>query len=190
MLPNYRFVQADICDRAADRRTFDAFRPGRRHASRGRKPCRPLDHRRRATSSRPISSAPMQCSRRRATIGSACRRSEKDAFRFLHVSTDEVYGSLGDRRPVQRDDALRSELALFGLEGGLRSSRRRLASHLWPAGDRLELLEQLRTVPLPGEAHPADHPQCAEGKTLPVYGDGAQCARLALCRGSCPRARI
>jgi dTDP-glucose 4,6-dehydratase len=29
-------------------------------------------------------------------------------FRFLHVSTDEVYGSLGDDRQVHRDHALRS----------------------------------------------------------------------------------
>ena len=36
-------------------------------------------------------------------------------FRFLHISTDEVYGSLGAPKAVSRDDALRSALALLGL---------------------------------------------------------------------------
>ena len=44
---NYRFLQADICDRAAMERG-DCRVPARpHHASGGREPCRPLDHRRR-----------------------------------------------------------------------------------------------------------------------------------------------
>ena len=46
-------------------------------------------------SSRPTSSAPTGCSRPRAAIGRVCRRPAQARFRFLHVSTDEVYGSLG-----------------------------------------------------------------------------------------------
>ncbi len=55
-------------------------------------------------------------------------------FRFLHVSTDEVYGSLGRDREVQRDDPLRPQLALLGLEGGQRPFCPRLSRHLRPAG--------------------------------------------------------
>ena len=51
-------------------------------------------------------------------------------FRFLHVSTDEVYGSLGADRRLQRDDALRAELALLRLEGRRRPPGARLPRHL------------------------------------------------------------
>ena len=50
------------------------------------------------------------------------------AFRFLHVSTDEVYGSLGPDGAFSEDDGLRSLLALLGLQGRCRPSGQRLAS--------------------------------------------------------------
>ena len=37
-----------------------------------------------------------------------------------------------------------------------------------------QLQQQLRAVPLPGKAHPADDRQRPGGQTLPVYGDGMQ----------------
>src|ERR687891_47322 len=45
-------------------------------------------------SSRPTSWAPTCSSTLRAVIGASCRRT-RARFRFVHVSTDEVYGSLG-----------------------------------------------------------------------------------------------
>ncbi len=46
----------------------------------------------------------------------------RDRFRFLHVSTDEVYGSLGPDDPAfSETTALRSAFALFGQQGGLGS---------------------------------------------------------------------
>ncbi len=57
--------------------------------STARSPARP-------TSSRPTSSAPSRCWKPRAHYWAALDGAAKDAFRFLHVSTDEVYGSLGD----------------------------------------------------------------------------------------------
>jgi len=39
-------------------------------------------------------------------------------FRFHHVSTDEVFGSLGAVGQIHRDDAVSAELAVFGVEGG------------------------------------------------------------------------
>ena len=45
---------------------------------------------------------------------------ERRDFRFLHVSTDEVYGSLGPDDPAfSGDDALRAEQPVLGLEGRL-----------------------------------------------------------------------
>jgi len=62
----------------------------------------------------------------------------EEGFRFIHVSTDEVYGSLGRDRTVQRNNALRPELALFGDKGGIGSHRQGLAPHLRFAHHRLE----------------------------------------------------
>jgi dTDP-D-glucose 4,6-dehydratase len=82
----------------------------------------------------------------------------RDAFRFLHVSTDEVYGSPGRDRRLHRNHALRAELAVLGQQGRLRPPGARLPPHLRAAGADHQLLEQLRPVPVPGKAHPADHP--------------------------------
>ena len=48
----------------------------------------------------------------RALLERAATRRERDAFRFLHVSTDEVYGSLGPDDPrVHRDARATSRTA-------------------------------------------------------------------------------
>ena len=109
------------------------------------------------------------------------------AFRFLHVSTDEVYGSLGPDGAFSEDDGLRSLLALLGLQGRRRSSGQRLVPHLRVAGRHLQLLQQLRALPLPREADPAGDPQRARGQAAPRLRRRLQRARLALRRG--PRAR-
>ena len=66
----------------------------RGHASCRRKPCRPLDRRAGALSSRPMSSARSACSTRRSTIGAGLTTRRAGDFRFHHVSTDEVFGDL------------------------------------------------------------------------------------------------
>ena len=68
-----------------------------------------------------------------------------DEARFLHVSTDEVYGSLGAGRPrLHGILALSSEFALRGEQGGERPPGPRLCRDLWHAGADHELLQQLR----------------------------------------------
>ena len=105
-------------------------------------------------SSTPTSPAPARCWRPPAPSGPARRD-----FRFHHVSTDEVFGALGADRPLHRDHALRPELALFGVQGRLRPPGPRLGRDLRPAGRPLQLLQQLRPVPVPREADPGRHPQ-------------------------------
>jgi dTDP-glucose 4,6-dehydratase len=62
--------------------------------------------------------------------------------RFHHVSTDEVYGSLGARRcAVSRGDAVCAELAVFRDQGRLRSPRARLPRDLRPRHDGHQLFE-------------------------------------------------
>ena len=64
-------------------------------------------------------------------------KTAKNEFRFLHVSTDEVYGSLTTNDPPGAG----------------------LPPHLRPAGADHQLLQQLRPLPLPGKADSAGHPQ-------------------------------
>ena len=127
-----------------------------------------------------------RCSEPRAILGDALPPGRAIAFRFLHVSTDEVYGSLG-RPAVHRDHALRAQLALLGLQGGQRSFGPRLSSHLRPADADHQLLEQLRAVPVPRKADPADHPQRARGQAAARLWRRAARPRLALRGRSLPR---
>ena len=49
-------------------------------------------------------------------------------------------------------------------KAAVRSSGARLAPHLWAAGRRHQLLQQLRALPVSRKADPAHHPQCARGQ--------------------------
>ena len=52
---------------------------------------------------------------------------------FYHVSTDEVYGSLGEEGFFYRNYKIRSTLPLFGIQGIFRSFCKSLCRHLWNA---------------------------------------------------------
>ena len=56
---------------------------------------------------------------------------ERAQFRFLHVSTDEVFGSLGPRDAgFSRNDRVRAQQSVFGVESRGRSSGARLSPYL------------------------------------------------------------
>jgi nucleoside-diphosphate-sugar epimerase len=80
-----------------------------------------------------------------------CWNGKFDGKKFHHVSTDEVYGSLGATgfSPRRR---LRAELAVFREQGVERFARARVSSHLRFADGHHELLEQLRAVSISGKA--------------------------------------
>ena len=168
-------------------------RAGRRAAARApaardrqlrrREPRRPLDPRPGGVRRRPTSSAPSRCSKRRALLA-ALPGAERAAFRFLHVSTDEVYGSLGPRRsrrsprprptrrtaPTRRrrpasDHLVRAYHHTYGLPTLTTNCSNNYGPHQFP-----EKLIPLMIV------------NALAGKPLPVYGDGQQRARLALRR--------
>ncbi len=106
------------------------------------------------------------------------------AFRFVHVSTDEVYGSLGHEGRFTEETALRPELALFGEQGGVRPSGARLAPDLRPAGDRHQLLEQLRPLPVSREADSAHDHQGGGRRGAAGLRQRRERPRLAPRRGS------
>ena len=72
---------------------------------------------------------------------------DRAAFRFLHVSTDEVYGTLGPDDPAfSETHAVCAQQPLCGVEGRVRSPGAGLLPHLWPAGAHHQLLKQLRAI--------------------------------------------
>ncbi|MGF6160669.1 dTDP-glucose 4,6-dehydratase [Ensifer sp. KUDG1] len=91
----YRFVQADVCDRAAVAQVIANFRPERiMHLAAESHVDRSITGAKDFIDTNVMGTFTMlECARQYwLTLSSK----EKEAFRFLHVSTDEVYGSLGD----------------------------------------------------------------------------------------------
>ena len=92
--PNYRFLQANICDRAGMADAIESFRPDRvmhlaaeSHVDRSITGAADFVQTNVVGTFTLLEAARDYWSRLAAS---------KDDFRFLHVSTDEVYGSLGD----------------------------------------------------------------------------------------------
>ena len=109
---------------------------------------------------------------------------KREAFRFLHVSTDEVYGSLGAQGLFVEDDALRSEFALLGLEGRRRTISSRPGAHTYGLPAVISnCSNNYGPYHFPEKLIPLVILNAVDGKPLPVYGAGRQRARLALRRG-------
>lgn len=92
--PNYRFLKADICDAEAMARAFADFRPdGVMHLAAESHVDRSIDGPGLFLRTNVIGTYTLLEAARayRATLGGQAR----DDFRFLLISTDEVYGSLG-----------------------------------------------------------------------------------------------
>jgi len=93
--PNYRFLQANICDRPAMEQAFADFCPNRvMHLAAESHVDRSITGAADFIQTNVIGTFTLLEVAR--GYWSSLEGAEKDAFRFLHVSTDEVYGSLGD----------------------------------------------------------------------------------------------
>jgi dTDP-glucose 4,6-dehydratase len=89
---NYRFVQADICDASAMRSLFAEFKPdGVMHLAAESHVDRSIDGPGEFIQTNIVGTYTLL-----DTAKSYLAESPNTNFRFLHVSTDEVYGSLGD----------------------------------------------------------------------------------------------
>lgn len=101
-------------------------------------------------------------------------RGEKEAFRFLHVSTDEVYGSLGP------DDPAFSEATAYAPNSPYSASKAG-ADHLVRAYHHTYGLPTLTTncsnnygpFQFPEKLIPLMIHNALSGRPLPVYGDGS-----------------
>ena len=76
--------------------------------------------------------------------------------RFLHVSTDEVYGDMPPGEFADENSAVAAEQPLFGFQGGFGSSGALIRAHVRPLRVDHSLLEQLRALSVPGEVPPPD----------------------------------
>jgi dTDP-glucose 4,6-dehydratase len=92
---NYRFLKANICDESAMRRAIGDFRPQRiMHLAAESHVDRSITGAADFIQTNVIGTFTLLEAAR--DYWSSLEPSENDRFRFLHVSTDEVYGSLGD----------------------------------------------------------------------------------------------
>jgi len=95
-LPNYRFLHANICDRQAIDRALHEFQPNRiMHLAAESHVDRSITGAADFVQTNVIGTFNLLEAAR--VYWSNLAESEQRAFRFLHVSTDEVYGSLGDK---------------------------------------------------------------------------------------------
>jgi dTDP-glucose 4,6-dehydratase len=169
--PNHRFLQADICDGAAMHAAFAEFRPDRvMHLAAESHVDRSITGAADFVQTNVMGTFQLLEAARRYWDG--LQGAEKDAFRFLHVSTDEVYGSLGE-------EGLFHETTPYDPSSPYSASK--------AASDHLAIAWQ-RTYGLPvvvsncsNNYGPYHFPEklipliilnALEGKPLPVYGQG------------------
>ena len=168
----HRFVQGDICDRALVRRLFEEHRPraivhfaAERHVDRSiHGPGEFIQTNVMGTFS--------LLEEARAYWG-ALQGAERENFRFLHVSTDEVYGSLGAQDPAF------SETTPYAPNSPYSASKAG-SDHLVRAWHHTYGLPVLTTncsnnygpYQFPEKLIPLMIHNALAGKPLPVYGDG------------------
>jgi dTDP-glucose 4,6-dehydratase len=129
----------------------------------------------RAPSSRPTSKAPSRCWKPAARTGGAWTASAKQAFRFHHVSTDEVYGSLASDAPAFTETHPYEPNSPY-------SASKAASDHLVRAWFHTYGLPVLTTNcsnnygpwHFPEKLIPLMIVNALAGKPLPIYGDGLQ----------------
>lgn len=170
--PRYRFIKADICDAATVDDLLDEVRPsGVVHLAAETHVDRSITGSRSFIETNVLGTYTLLEAARRYWLG--LKGKAREAFRFLHVSTDEVYGSLGSQ-------------GLFSESTPYKPSSPYSASKA--ASDHLALA-WYRTYGLPvivsncsNNYGPFQFPEKLiplmilnglEGKPLPVYGNGS-----------------
>jgi len=169
--PRFTFVRGDIADPDCVRRVFETHRPStvvnfaaESHVDRSIDTPRPF-----VDTNIVGTFELLEAARRQAA---ALDEAGRSAFRFLHVSTDEVFGSLGA-------DGLFSEATPYAPNSPYAASKA-AADHLVRAYHRTYGLPTLVTncsnnygpYQFPEKLIPLMILNALEGKPLPIYGDG------------------
>ena len=170
-LPNYRFAQADIADRAAMEPLFAQFRPDVvMHLAAESHVDRSITGAKDFIETNVVGTFTLLEAAR--AFWSGLDGDEKAAFRFLHVSTDEVYGSLGP-------EGLFSETTPYDPSSPYSASKA-ASDHLAQAWMRTYGLPVVISncsnnygpFHFPEKLIPLVVLNALEGKPLPVYGRG------------------
>jgi dTDP-glucose 4,6-dehydratase len=167
--PRYSFERADICDTNGMRRVFETFRPDVvMHLAAESHVDRSIDGPAAFIQTNVVGTFTLL----QTALDYVRAGAQRDDFRFHHVSTDEVFGSLGPQgsfheatpyRPTSpyaaskaaSDHLVRAWHRTFGLPVVLSNSSNNYGPYHFP-----EKLIPLMTI------------NALEGKPLPVYGDG------------------
>jgi dTDP-glucose 4,6-dehydratase len=169
--PGYTFVQADICDRRAVDEALAAFRPDAMvHLAAETHVDRSITGAAAFVDTNIVGTYQLLESAR--TYWSALPGPARDAFRFLHVSTDEVYGSLGP-------DGLFSETTPYDPSSPYSASKA-ASDHLALAWHRTYGFPSLVSncsnnygpYQFPEKLIPLMILNARDGLPLPVYGSG------------------
>ena len=169
--PNYRFLRADICDAGAMRQAFETFRPDRvMHLAAESHVDRSITGAAAFVETNVMGTFTLLETARHYWASLADEA--KQSFRFLHVSTDEVYGSLGD-------DGLFHEETPYDPSSPYSASKA-ASDHLAIAWHRTYGLPVVVSncsnnygpYHFPEKLIPLIILNALEGKPLPVYGQG------------------
>lgn len=169
--PNYRFMHADICDRGTMERAVAEFQPDRiMHLAAESHVDRSITGAADFIQTNVIGTFTLLEAARE--YWSKLPDGRKDGFRFLHVSTDEVYGSLGD-------DGLFSEETPYDPSSPYSASKAS-SDHLAKAWQRTYGLpivvsncsNNYGPYHFPEKLIPLTILNALAGEKLPVYGKG------------------
>lgn len=170
--PNYQFLRADICDRARMQEAFASFRPDIvMHLAAESHVDRSISGADDFIQTNIVGTFSLLDAARHYWDGLDARY--KSDFRFLHVSTDEVYGSLGD-------EGLFEETTPYDPSSPYSASKA-ASDHLAIAWHRTYGLPVVVSncsnnygpFHFPEKLIPLMILNALEGKPLPVYGNGA-----------------
>ena len=171
--PNYRFEQVDICDEAAVRRLFEQYRPDAiLHLAAESHVDRSIDGPSEFIQTNIVGVYNLLEAARHYWNGLG--DTAKGRFRFHHISTDEVYGSLGAEGLFREDDPYRPNSPY--------SASKASSDHLVRAWRETYGLPTLITncsnnygpYQFPEKLIPLVILNALDGKPLPIYGKGDQ----------------
>ena len=170
--PRYRFERADICDAAAVRRVFETFCPDIvMHLAAESHVDRSIDAPGDFVETNVMGTFVLLEAARR--YWSALRGEAKTRFRFHHISTDEVFGSLGETDFFREDSPYQPNSPYSASKAG--------SDHLVRAWHHTYGLPTVASncsnnygpYHFPEKLIPLTILNALEGKPLPVYGRGA-----------------
>ncbi|WP_031550125.1 dTDP-glucose 4,6-dehydratase [Parvularcula oceani] len=169
--PRYRFVKADITDARAVNEIVSEFKPDRLlHFAAESHVDRSIDGPAAFVSTNVVGTSVLLEAARSHWQGLPDGR--KDGFRFQHISTDEVFGSLGEEGLFREDSPYQPNSPYSASKAG--------SDHLVRAWGETYGLPVVTTncsnnygeYQFPEKLIPLMIINCLEGKPLPVYGQG------------------